>query len=145
MPRNPPDRFHTLTPIALVADPARVIAFAEEALSGAVERRFHAEDGRVAHAEVRIGDSLLMLGAATTEYPAFPAMVCVYLDDVDSAYAAALAAGATSLRPPEDQVYGDRSAGVLDAEGNQWWLTTRIEELTPEEISERGRAAADRS
>ncbi len=145
MPRNPPERFHTLTPISMVADPARLISFVEDVLGGEVERQFHASDGTVAHAEVRIGDSLLMAGPASKEYPAFPAMICVYLDDVDAAYAAALAAGATSLRPPEDQPYGDRSAGVVDPEGNQWWLTTRIEDLTREEISERVRQAAGRT
>jgi len=142
MPRNPPDRFHTLTPICLAASPERLISFVQDALGGEVERQFHAPDGVVAHAEVRAGDSLLMVGSTSEEYPAFPAMLCVYLDDVDAAYASALAAGASSLRPPEDQVYGDRSAGVVDAEGNQWWPTTRIEDLTRDEISERVRASA---
>jgi PhnB protein len=142
MPRNPPDRFRTLTPICLATSPERVISFVQDALGGVVERKFHAPDGVIAHAEVRVGDSLLMVGSASEEYPAFPAMLCVYLHDVDAAYASALAAGASSLRPPEDQVYGDRSAGVADTEGNQWWLTTRIEDLTREEISERVREAS---
>lgn len=94
---------------------------------------------------MRVGDSLLLVGNATGEYPAFPAVLCVYLDDVDAAYASALAAGASSLRPPEDQVYGDRSAGVVDAEGNQWWLTTRIVDLTRDEISARVRGATTSS
>ena len=94
---------------------------------------------------MRVGDSLLLVGNATEEYPAFPAMLCVYLDDVDAAYVSALVAGASSLRPPEDQVYGNRSAGVVDAEGNQWWLTTRIEDLTRDEISERVRGVTARS
>jgi PhnB protein len=145
MPRNPPDRFHTLTPICLAARPERLISFVQDVLGGEAERQFHAPDGVVAHAEVRIGDSLLLVGNATEEYPAFPAMLCVYLDDVDAAYALALAAGASSLRPPEDQVYGDRSAGVVDAEGNQWWLTTRIVDLTRDEISARVRGATTSS
>jgi len=137
MPRNPPAGFHTLTPISMVADPDRLIAFVEEALGGEVVRRFHTPDGSVAHVEVRIGDSLLMIGPASEEYPAFPAMVCVYLDDVDASYAMALAAGATSLRQPEDQFYGDRSSAVVDADGNQWWLTTRLQDLSREEIAQR--------
>jgi len=137
MPRNPPEGFHTLTPISMVVDPTRLMAFVEDVLGGEVVRKFHAPDGGVAHVEVRVGDSLLMVGSASNEYPAFPAMVCVYLEDVDATYASALAAGATSLRPPEDQVYGDRSAGVVDADGNQWWLTTRLDDLTREEIAQR--------
>jgi PhnB protein len=146
MPRNPPDGFHTLTPICLSPDPDALVAFLEAAFGGEVVRTFRAADGSVADAEVRIGDSMLMAGPASEEWPAFPAMVCVELDDADAAYASALAAGATSLRPPADQPYGDRSAGVVDSEGNQWWLTTRIEDLAREEIVERvSREAAGRS
>jgi PhnB protein len=143
MPSNPPEGFHTLTPISIVGDPDRLIGFVEGVLGGYVERRFDASDGSIVHAEVRIGDSLLMIGPASEQYPAFPAMVCVYVDDVDAVYASALASGCTSLRSPEDQFYGDRSAGVLDSEGNQWWLTTRIEDLTPEEIIVRARHASN--
>jgi PhnB protein len=137
MPRNPPDGFHTLTPICLAADADGLVAFVEAALSGEVIRTFRDDGGRLAHAEVQIGDSMLMVGPASDEWPGFSAMLCVYVDHVDEAYALALAAGASSLRPPADQPYGDRSAAVVDSEGNQWWLTTRIEDLTREEIVER--------
>lgn len=74
MPSNPPDGFHTVTPISIVEDPDRLIGFVEGVLGGHVERRFNAPDGSVAHAEVRIGDSLVMIGPASEQYAAFPAM-----------------------------------------------------------------------
>ena len=89
------------------------------------------------HAELTIGPSIVVTSDANEEFPPAPARLQLYVGDVDAVYKRALAAGATSLRKPSDQFYGDRSGGVQDAFGNQWWLATHIEDVTPEEIGRR--------
>jgi uncharacterized glyoxalase superfamily protein PhnB len=97
-------------------------------------------DGKVMHAEVRIADSLVLLAEASEQFPAMPSMLSVYVEDVDATYAKAVAAGATPVRPPADQFYGDRSGGVKDQGGNQWWFATHIEDVEPDEIARRAAA-----
>jgi uncharacterized glyoxalase superfamily protein PhnB len=84
-----------------------------------------------------IGNSRIMLASSSEEFGVFPIMTNVYVDDVDATYAKALKHGANSLREPADQFYGDRTAGVLDRQGNQWWMATHIEDVTDEEIRRR--------
>jgi uncharacterized glyoxalase superfamily protein PhnB len=98
-------------------------------------------DGKVMHASLKIGDSMLMLGGAGDQWPAMPATVYVYVPDVDAAYKRALQAGAKSLREPQDQFYGDRTGGVADDQGNQWWIGTQIEVVSEEELQRRAQAA----
>jgi len=83
---------------------------------------------------------MVMCGQARTPADRTTSMVYVYVPDTDAAYARALAAGATAVRPPADEFYGDRSGGVKDAWGNQWWMATHREELTSEEIARRAAA-----
>lgn len=119
--------YHTVTPYLIVPGVSAVIAFAERAF-GAEETQRHARpDGSIAHAEMRIGDTIVMLGEPTDEWAAMPASLNLFTDEVDATYARALEAGATSLRAPEDQPYG-RSAGVRDASGNHWWMSTPFKE-----------------
>ena len=96
-------------------------------------------DGKVGHAEITIGDSVVMLADASTSDQGvhMPGVLNVYVENVDEAYAKALAAGGTSLREPEVQFYGDRSAGVKDPVGNHWWLATHVEDVSPEEMAKR--------
>ena len=96
--------------------------------------------GAIMHAEMRIGDTMVMLSDATPENPPMPIMIHLYVEDADRVYKRALAAGASSLREPADQFYGDRSAGVKDAFGNQWWLATHIEDVSPQELQKRAAA-----
>ena len=98
-------------------------------------------DGAIRHGEVEIGDSRVMLADATNESPAVPAMLHLYVEDVDAVYRAALEAGAESVREPTDQFYGDRMAGVNDAFGNQWWIATHVEDVSAEEMERRQAAA----
>ncbi len=98
-------------------------------------------DGRVSHAEVRIGDSIVMMGEPTERTETQPAHLYVYVNDTDETYDRALKAGAVSLMEPKDQFYGDRNAGVKDAFGNVWWIATHVEDVPPEEM--RRRAAAE--
>lgn len=136
-----PDGYHTVTPYLVVRDARQLIAFLQQAF--AAELSFPAMQdpgGRIAHAEMRLGDSVLMLGEPPAGSPERPGMVHLYLPDVDAAYQRALGAGAKSLRPPENQFYGDRSAGVEDWSGNCWWLATHTEDLSPEELQRRAAA-----
>lgn len=132
-----PAGHRTVTPYLLVRDARALIEFVERAFDGEVVRRWDKPDGTVRHAEVRIGDSRIMLADANEKWPPMPAMVHLYVDDADAVHRRALAAGATSIQEPEDMPYGDRSGGVRDACGNLWWLATRVEDLTDEEIVRR--------
>jgi uncharacterized glyoxalase superfamily protein PhnB len=114
--------YHTVTPYLVVPGVPALIAFVTQAFGAAEVQRHERPDGSVAHAEIKIGDSVLMMGEPTDEFTAMPASLYLLVDDADASYARAVEAGATSLRAPEDQPYG-RSAGVRDASGNHWWIT----------------------
>lgn len=135
-----PEGYHTVTPYLVVDNPDAVISFLRQVFDAEELYRMHTPDGGVMHAEVQVGDSRLMLGGAAEQWPATPAMLYVYVQDVDATYRRALAAGATSVMEPADQFYGDRHGGVRDAAGNQWWIATRIEDVAPEELQRRSEA-----
>lgn len=132
-----PAGYHTVTPFLVVKDAAGLIVFLERVFRGEVTERLDRPDGAIRHAEVRIGDSKIMLGGASELYPAIPGAFYVYVPDADAVYRRALEAGAQSIMEPADQLYGDRNAGVKDAWGNTWWIASRIEEVSPEEIARR--------
>ncbi len=113
-----------------------MIAFLQAAFGGEVTEQLEYE-GQLSHAEVRIGDSIVMIGQIRGGQPAMPAMLYLYLDDCDAAYARALAAGATSVMAPADMYYADRTGAVADPCGNQWWISTRLENLSNEELQAR--------
>ena len=136
MPQNPPDGYHTITPQIVVSDARASIDFLHNVF-GAKVKELYEDDDRVMHAEVRIGDSLVFVAEANEEFDPFPAMLSVYVDDVDVTHARAVEEGATSMREPEDQFYGDRTSGVLDTQGNQWWISTHIEDVSEEEMRRR--------
>jgi PhnB protein len=136
-----PDGYHSITPYLVVDGAAKVIDFLKQALSAQEVMRFDAPGGRIGHAELRIGDSVVMLGDAHGEHQPTQAMLHVYVDDADSTYQRALAAGATSVQAPTDQFYGDRSGGVKDPCGNLWWFATHIEDVPPGELKRRAEEA----
>lgn len=131
-----PPGYNTVNPTAVVNDPDSMLAFLTDVLGAQVVERYE-QDGFVIHAEAQIGDTRVMVGGATDEFPPFPMMAHIYLADVDETYAKALAAGATSRREPSDQFYGDRVATVVDPHGNVWSLATSIEQLTHTELEKR--------
>ena len=136
MPNPIPKGFGTVTPFLTVTDAAKLIDFLQQAFAATVHFRMDAPDGSVRHAEVKIGDSMVMIG----QVPAgreMQSMLHLYVPDTDALYHSALAAGAVSIREPADQFYGDRSAGVRDVWGNQWWMATHVEDLSQEEIERR--------
>jgi PhnB protein len=142
---NPiPDGYHSVTPYLIVDGAAEAIRWYGEAL-GAVEVLRLPMGDKVGHAEIRIGNSHVML---SDEWPDYGKLgpkarggatsgLNVYLEDVDAAFARALAAGASVERPVEDQFYGDRSGTIVDPFGHSWTLSTHIEDLSEEEIQQR--------
>ena len=135
-----PDGYHTVTPYLVVRDVPRLIDFLRQAFGATEIMRSARPDGSIMHAEVTIGDSRVMMGEASTEWPPMPGCVHLYVVDTDALYHLALQAGAKSLREPTDQFYGDRMAGVQDPIGNQWWIATRTENVSPAEIARRAAA-----
>ena len=132
-----PEGYPQLSPYLIVDEPAALIQFIADVF-GAKETRRHEDDkGRIAHAEMRIGDAVIMMGGASEAWPAAPAAMYVYVEDTDAAYQRGLAAGATSLQEPADQFYGDRSAGIRDRFGNQWFIGTHLEKVSEEELKRR--------
>jgi PhnB protein len=132
-----PDGHHTLTPGAVVPNAATVIGFLERAFGAKVLERYDAPDGKVGHAELRLGDSVVMVGDAQGDHPAMPASLSYYVangDAVDEAYQKAVAAGATSIAGPKNQFYGYRSACVQDAGGNRWTICAVVEQLSQDQI-----------
>lgn len=138
---NPiPPGYHTVTPYLIVEDPAALLDFLSAGLGAEVTERMEDGEGVVRHAEVKLGDSMIMLGPARPECPARPSMLYLYVDDSVALYTQALAHGATSVQEPRDEFYGDRVAAVQDAAGNEWWMATHIEDVTPEEMQKRMQA-----
>ncbi|MGH3650862.1 MAG: VOC family protein, partial [Acidimicrobiia bacterium] len=128
--------YHTLTPQILVEDARETIEFVQNVFDADL-REIYEDDGRIVHSEVMIGDSRLMIASASEEFRVFPLMVNLYVDDVDATFAKAIEHGATNLREPADQFYGDRTGGVIDPQGNQWWISTHIEDVSDEEMRRR--------
>jgi PhnB protein len=144
-----PEGYHTITPYLAVDDAAEAIEYYQEAF-GAKERvRMNAPDGKIGHAELEIGDSLVMLSdpfpQATTKSPSelggTSASVFMYVEDVDATVKQAVDAGATVTMEVSDQFWGDRFGSVVDPFGHQWSIATHVEDLTPEEIAERAKSA----
>jgi uncharacterized glyoxalase superfamily protein PhnB len=132
-----PEGYHTVTPYLVVSGADRVIEFLKQAFGAAEIQRTTGPDGAIRHAEVSIGDSRLMLGEAGGAYPPMPAMLHLYVEDVDTVYRRAIQAGAVTMREPVNEFYGDRMAGVKDLAGNQWWIATHVEDVSPEEMQRR--------
>ena len=132
-----PEGFHAVTPHLTVPGVANLIDFLKHAFDATEIDRFAGPDGSVMHAQVRIGDSIVMMGDPPPQFGPKPCNLYLYVENVDEVYQRALDAGATSVRPVENQFYGDRSGGVQDPCGNQWWIATHVEDVTPEELQRR--------
>ena len=118
--------YNTVTPYLIVTDVARLIEFLTRAF-GAVERgRVPRGDGTIMHAEVVMGDSIVMMGEPTAGTPLMPGAIFLRVPDADAAYRAALDAGATSISEPTDHPHGHRYGGVKDPCGNLWWPATPV-------------------
>ncbi len=120
-----PAGYHTVSPYLVVSDAERLMTFLKDAF-GAVETERMENAGRLAHAEARIGDSIVMMGEPSTPDRLTHAMLYLYVADVEETYRKGLAAGATSFEEPNDTSYGDRRAAFRDAFGNEWFVAKRL-------------------
>jgi PhnB protein len=118
-----PIRSPKFAPYVTTNNAAGLIRFIEDGIGGTAGFRETDASGRIAHAEMRVADAVLMLADTPAGRPVFPAMLHLYVDDADAAYDRALRAGATSVRQPTDQPDGDRRGGVRDPFGNEWWFS----------------------
>lgn len=116
------DTYRTLTPYLVVPDADAEIRFLTAAFGATEQSVDRRPDGAVMHAEIVIGDSMLMIGQGNAQWPAMASALYLWVPDVDAAYARAMAHGATSQFAPEDKPYGHRNAGVVDANGITWWI-----------------------
>jgi PhnB protein len=139
-----PEGYRTVTPYLIVKDADALLRFVQAAFGGRVHGEHRGPDGTIMHADVIIGDSHVMMGQANEKWPANPGSIYLYVPDVDATYQAALRAGAKSLQDVSNQFYGDRSGGVEDPAGVSWWISTRVEDVSREELERRMQAAVAR-
>lgn len=132
-----PEGFQTLTAYLIVADAKKEIEFLKAAFDAQAIHISKGPDGSIRHATLKVGTSMLMMGQSSEMWRAVPAMMYMYVEDVDAVYKRALACGAKSVREPADQIYGDRSGAVESANGIQWWMSTHIEDVSEEELQRR--------
>jgi uncharacterized glyoxalase superfamily protein PhnB len=118
--------YRTVTPYLVVPNADTELVFLKAAFGGTEVECHRSRDNAVMHAEVAIGDSLIMLGQGSPQCPPRPAALYLWVQDVDATYATALAAGATSESAPEDKPYGHRNAGVVDRNGLVWWIAAPV-------------------
>jgi len=144
-----PDGYHTATPYLIVKDATRAIEFYKKAFGATELMRLADPSGKIGHAEIQIGDSPIMLA---DEFPEMgfrgpqslggsPVGILLYVEDVDSRFGKAIAAGATQIKPLKDQFYGDRSGTLVDPFGHVWTIATHKEDVSEQEIARRFAAA----
>jgi PhnB protein len=143
-----PDGYHSVTPYMIIKGAAKAIDYYKQVF-GATELFRMEHEGKVGHAEIKIGDSPIMLADEHPEMGALspttvggnPVSLMIYVEDSDTMFKAAIAAGGTELKPLQDQFYGDRSGTLKDPFGHVWTVATHKEDLTPEEIDARAAGA----
>lgn len=147
VPPTPPG-YHSITPYLIIRDAPRAIDFYKRAF-GAVEIiRFPGPGNRIGHAELKFGDSVVMVADENLEmgirspesFSGSPVSILLYVPDVDACFNQAISVGAKELRPVRDQFYGDRAGSLLDPFGHQWTLATHIEDISAEEMHRRSKA-----
>ena len=122
--RVAPDDYHTLIPLLKVKEPLKLIDFLKQVFGAREINHYRQKDGRSIRIDVKIGDSLIMISDFIPELKPMPCAFYLYVDNIDDVYKRALEKGATSLREPKDETYGDRRAGVTDPFGNQWFIAS---------------------
>jgi len=143
-----PKGYHTVTPSLFVAGAAKAIEFYKKALGAEEQMRFAGPDGKIMHAEIKLGDSIVMLadempdmgGKGPKSIGGTPVSFFVYGENVDAAWKRAVDAGCKEVVPLADQFWGDRTGCLEDPFGHQWWLATHVQDLTPEEIRKNAEA-----
>jgi PhnB protein len=144
-----PEGYRMVTPYLAVEDAAGAIEYYKKAFGASERVRMDAPGGKIGHAELEIGDSLVMLSDPFPQSSAKPpnevgaatSSIFMYVEDVDAAVKKAVDAGATIVMEPEDQFWGDRFGTIKDPYGHIWGIATHVEDVSPEEIERRGREA----
>jgi PhnB protein len=145
---NPiPDSYRRVTPSLVVRGAAKALEFYAEVFQATERMRFPGPDGTIAHSEIQIGDSVVIVDDESPErgtkapppggLEGFPASLFLYVDDVDAVVARAVELGATLVRPPQDQFYGDRDGYIIDPFGHGWTIASHVEDVAPEEMMRR--------
>jgi PhnB protein len=119
-----PEGYHTITPYFTVSDADQLLEFLVEAFGGAIVATNRYPTGRIQHARVRVGDSVIMINESNEQYPVNVSQIHLYVDDVEIVFSKALSAGAVSIMEPNERPHGDRMAGVKDPCENIWWIAT---------------------
>ncbi len=138
-----PAGYHTLTPSLTLDDAAKTIEWYKQALGAEEINRSLGPDGKITHAEIKIGDSRVMMndvmmgGRGPNSFGGSPASLWLYVEDSDALFNRAVAAGATVQMPLDNQFWGDRAGAVADPAGYTWWIATRKEDMTHEEMEQR--------
>jgi PhnB protein len=148
-----PDGYPRLSPYLTVDGAAAAIDFYTSVLGASERMRMEAPGGKIGHAELQVGDSVIMVSDAFPEMDirspkdigGTPVTLGVYVDDVDGVFQSALERGAIAVRPVADQFYGDRSGQFIDPFGHRWSVSTHIEDVSAEEMSRRAAAAMEAS
>jgi len=143
-----PAGHHTASPYLAIKNAAEALEFYKKAFGANEIYKLMMPDGRLGHAEMRVGDSIIMMADEFPEYGGkapqtlggSPVSIYLYVEDVDAFFKKALAAGAKERKPVMDQFYGDRSGQLEDAFGHLWWVATHKEDVAPEEIQKRAEA-----
>jgi uncharacterized glyoxalase superfamily protein PhnB len=137
-----PEGYHTITPYLIVQDANALVDFIKRAFGAKEVHVMRGPKGEIAHADLLVGDSHVMLGQANGPWPAMATSIYMYVPDCDAVYRKALEAGGTSVQEPKTQFYGDRHAAVKDPCGNTWWPATHVEDVPPQELEKRAADAA---
>jgi PhnB protein len=139
---NPiPTGYHTVTPYLIVQNAAKTIEFAKKAFGAELQYEpTKMPDGKIMHADMKVGDSHVMISDANEMHPPMPSMLHLYVPNVDALYQRAVAAGGSSTMEPTDQFYGDRGAAVKDPAGITWYIATHKEDVSMQEIKKRAEA-----
>jgi len=143
-----PKGYHTVTPSLVIAGAAKAIEFYKKAFGAEERSRFPAPNGTLMHAEIRIGDSIIMMGDEMPEQGGrgpkslggSPVTLFIYQDNVDAAWKRAVDAGARVVMPLSDQFWGDRGGCLEDPFGHNWWLCQHIKDMSPREMQQAAEA-----
>lgn len=144
-----PEGYHSVTPYLIVNGAAKAIEFYKKAFNATELSRMPDANGKIYHAEIKIGNSPIMVADEFPEmnfrspqaFGGSPISICLYVENVDTLFKQAIAAGAKEIRPLKNQFYGDRSGTLTDPFGYTWTIATHIEDVTPEEMEKRAKQA----
>jgi PhnB protein len=144
-----PDGYHTVTPYLIIRGAKQALEFYANAFGAEEAFRMENDKGKIGHAEIKIGNSMIMLADESEEthhkspqtLGGSPVTICLYVEDCDSLFNRAVQAGAKIDRPLQNMFYGDRTGGVTDPFGYSWFISTHVEDVSPEEMEARMKSA----